>query len=125
MCANPPRHRVERRSNGFAPPPQALSNLDLNRGLASDVGPRHARKADTAYAKYIGRIGALAVSLGVGVAVATTPGVAWASPDAESDPPASTSPDSEPDASPAPTARVEVPSPSSSASPSDGSPSAD
>ncbi len=125
MCANPPRHRVERRSNGFAPPPHALSNRDLSRGPGSDVGPRHARKVETAYAKYIGRIGALAVSLGVGVAVATTPGVAWASPDAESDPPASTSPDSEPDASPAPTARVEVPSPSTSASPSDGSPSAD
>jgi YVTN family beta-propeller protein len=29
-------------------------------------------------AKYIGRVGGLAVALGVGVAVATTPGVAWA-----------------------------------------------
>jgi glucose/arabinose dehydrogenase len=32
----------------------------------------------TAYAKYIGRVGALAVALGVSGAVATTPGVAWA-----------------------------------------------
>ena len=32
------------------------------------------------YAAYIGRVGALAVALGVGVAVATTPGVAWAEP---------------------------------------------
>jgi glucose/arabinose dehydrogenase len=32
----------------------------------------------TAYAKYIGRVGALAVALGVTGAVATTPGVAWA-----------------------------------------------
>ena len=30
------------------------------------------------YAKYIGRVGGLAVALGVGIAVATTPGVAWA-----------------------------------------------
>src|SRR3954467_6156344 len=33
------------------------------------------------YAKYVGRIGGLAVALGVGVAIATTPGVAWAGPD--------------------------------------------
>ncbi|TFV61462.1 PKD domain-containing protein [Mycobacterium sp. PS03-16] len=32
----------------------------------------------TSYARYIGRVGALAVALGVGGAVATTPGVAWA-----------------------------------------------
>ncbi len=32
----------------------------------------------TTYAKYIGRVGALAVALGVTGAVATTPGVAWA-----------------------------------------------
>ena len=30
------------------------------------------------HARYIGRVGGLAVALGVGVAVATTPGVAWA-----------------------------------------------
>ncbi|MGA5464542.1 Ig-like domain-containing protein [Mycobacterium sp. NPDC050041] len=34
--------------------------------------------APTMYARYIGRVGALAVALGVGAAVATTPGVAWA-----------------------------------------------
>ena len=32
------------------------------------------------YARYVGRVGGLAVALGVGVAVATTPGVAWAEP---------------------------------------------
>lgn len=32
----------------------------------------------TMYARYVGRVGALAVALGVGAAVATTPGVAWA-----------------------------------------------
>src|SRR6478609_2442242 len=30
------------------------------------------------YAKHVGRVGALAVALGIGAAVATTPGVAWA-----------------------------------------------
>ncbi|WP_184438176.1 Ig-like domain-containing protein, partial [Mycobacterium sp. AZCC_0083] len=75
------------------------------RGLEASRSPKHARKAETTYAKYVGRIGALAVSLGVGVAVATTPGMAWAAPDADSDPGASaspgpkTSPDSKPDAS--------------------------
>jgi YVTN family beta-propeller protein len=33
------------------------------------------------YARYVGRVGGLALALGVGVAVATTPGVAWAGPD--------------------------------------------
>ena len=32
-------------------------------------------------ARYIGRVGALAVALGIGTAVANTPGVAWAEPD--------------------------------------------
>src|ERR1700759_1154981 len=37
----------------------------------------------TSYAQYVGRIGALAVALGVGVVVASSPGVAWAGPDAD------------------------------------------
>ena len=32
------------------------------------------------YARYIGRVGALAVALGVGIAVASTPGIAYAQP---------------------------------------------
>ena len=32
------------------------------------------------YSTYIGRVGALAVALGIGAAVANTPGVAWAEP---------------------------------------------
>ena len=32
------------------------------------------------YARHIGRVGALAVTLGVGVAIATTPGIAYADP---------------------------------------------
>ena len=33
------------------------------------------------HARHIGRVGALAVALGIGAAVANTPGVAWAEPD--------------------------------------------
>ena len=40
------------------------------------------------YAKYVGRVGALAVTLGVGVAMASTPGIAYAE---TSGPPSSTS----------------------------------
>ncbi|WP_304119238.1 Ig-like domain-containing protein, partial [Mycolicibacterium bacteremicum] len=49
--------------------------------LTGARGPRHVRPVDTTYAKFIGRVGALAVSLGVGVAVATTPGIAFATTD--------------------------------------------
>ena len=41
------------------------------------------------YAKYVGRVGALAVALGIGTAVTSTPGVAWAAP-SDSDSSAST-----------------------------------
>lgn len=60
------------------------------------------------HAKYVGRVGALAVALGIGAAVATTPGVAWA--DGETDkspvsdgPPAAGNP--EPDGSSTQTAK--------------------
>ncbi len=36
------------------------------------------------YARHIGRVGALAVTLGVGVAIATTPGIAYADPSVSS-----------------------------------------
>ncbi|PRC61125.1 hypothetical protein C6A85_12165, partial [Mycobacterium sp. ITM-2017-0098] len=35
-------------------------------------------------AKYIGRVGALAIALGVGAAIAAAPGVAWAETDKKS-----------------------------------------
>ena len=38
------------------------------------------------YAIYVGRIGTLAVALGIGIAVAHTPGVAWAAPETGDDP---------------------------------------
>jgi hypothetical protein len=131
MSANP-RHRAQRRANESAPRPQALaakgdhSTLGLVslRGLESSRSPRHARKVDTTYAKYIGRIGALAVSLGVGVAVATTAGVAWAAPDSDSDPPSSTSPDPESDASKPSTPGSETSAQTAPVdTPTDGSPS--
>ena len=50
------------------------------------------------YAKHIGRVGALAVALGVGAAVVALPGVAWADDPTGSSPPTSTS--SEANASP-------------------------
>ncbi|TQR86317.1 hypothetical protein D8S82_12100 [Mycobacterium hodleri] len=42
------------------------------------------------YSKFVGRVGALAVALGVGTAIATPGGVAWASPDLSGDTTAST-----------------------------------
>ena len=36
------------------------------------------------YARHIGRVGALAVTLGVGVAIATTPGISYAGPSGSS-----------------------------------------
>jgi hypothetical protein len=54
---------------------------------AQQVGSR--RRGETedtvvGHARYIGRVGALAVTLGVGVAMATTPGLAYAEPTSES-----------------------------------------
>ena len=39
------------------------------------------RSTSRGYTRYVGRTGALAVALGVGLAVANTPGVAWAAPE--------------------------------------------
>ncbi|MGE0220572.1 Ig-like domain-containing protein, partial [Mycolicibacterium sp.] len=43
-----------------------------------------ARPPRAGYARAIGRVGVLAVTLGIGVAVATSPGTAWATTDSES-----------------------------------------
>src|SRR5258708_32054804 len=58
------RHRASNRA-GAQPPPAMTAALSW---------PRSSR----GYAKYIGRVGALAVALGIGTAVATSPGLAWA-----------------------------------------------
>lgn len=47
---------------------------------------RPGRRLQPGYARYIGRVGALAVALGVGVAVATTPGIARADDTAPASP---------------------------------------
>ena len=77
MCANTSRHRAERLREGSG----ASDIWHAKELLTGARGPRHVRPVDTTYAKFIGRVGALAVSLGVGVAVATTPGVAFATTD--------------------------------------------
>ena len=41
-------------------------------------GRAQPKESNMSHARYIGRVGGLAVALGVGLAVATTPGVAWA-----------------------------------------------
>ena len=76
MSANTSRHRVRRSGASFP------LVLDV---ASQSGGPRHAIQATTNYARYIGRVGALAVSLGVGIAVATTPGMAHASTDSDTD----------------------------------------
>ena len=45
------------------------------------------------HAKHIGRVGALAVALGVGMGVATTPGVAWATADTDNAAASTSAPD--------------------------------
>src|SRR6478752_3843796 len=47
------------------------------------VGPHHGRTpflatTPTGYGRFIGRVGALAVALGIGAAIANSPGIAWA-----------------------------------------------
>ena len=89
MCADTPRHRVKRSRDGAESAPdvwharELLAEVGASDGLRR--GPRHVRPIDTTYAKFVGRVGALAVSLGVGVAVATSPGVAVASTDSDTD----------------------------------------
>ncbi|HRD12023.1 MAG TPA: hypothetical protein PLI79_09190, partial [Mycobacterium sp.] len=58
---------------------------DLVAGAGQSDGPRHARKSSSKYAVQIGRVGALAVSLGVGLAVVNGPDVAVAFAGTDSD----------------------------------------
>ena len=46
-----------------------------------DGSPTAAPRATKGFARYVGRVGALAVALGIGAAVATSPGIAVAVPD--------------------------------------------
>ncbi|MFW0152630.1 hypothetical protein ACNUDN_22840 [Mycobacterium sp. smrl_JER01] len=68
--ARPARHRVVRESaNGSAPTFWAARLLDGGTPVGS---PRHARGGGSRYAQNVGRVGALAVSLGIGLAVANS-----------------------------------------------------
>ena len=90
-------------ATAWEPRPRSLDGSAATQRAANSLSSRSAYSkptTPTAYAKYIGRVGALAVALGVSGAVATTPGVAWAddsssgsssSTASESDPTASTS----------------------------------
>ena len=51
----------------------------------AEPGSATARPARISYARYVGRIGALAVALGISGAMATTPAVAWADESSTSD----------------------------------------
>ena len=82
MCATPARHRArfqgeEASMQGFW---SARSLVDPSRGGGA---ARHVRKTSSTYVLHIGRVGALAVSLGVGFAVANSAGVAYADSDAD------------------------------------------
>lgn len=89
MCANTPRHRAG--DNSAQAGVWAARQILVNEGSTSG-GRRHAVKPNTGYARYIGRVGALAVSLGVGMAVATSPGVAYAETESDPDSPAASGP---------------------------------
>ena len=84
MCANTSKHRVGRSRTGDPAYPGVWASKVVDGGTSA--GPRHAAaKATAGYSRYVGRVGALAVSLGVGMAVAASPGVAYADTDADSD----------------------------------------
>ncbi|QVI28234.1 hypothetical protein MN2019_02250 [Mycolicibacterium neoaurum] len=78
MCAAPARHRVTRSDQSTWQASRLLESGD-DSGQA-----RHARKTTSAYALHIGRVGALAVSLGVGFAIAGTAQPAFADTGTES-----------------------------------------
>ena len=92
--------------------------------------PVHGRHS-AGCAKYIGRVGALAIALGIGAAVATSPGMAWATPEDHSstttageadatDTTTDTSADSSPSSPPSSTASDSTPATGAQTTPSTG-----
>ncbi len=77
MCAAPARHRVER-SGGPRDNEQWWLAKHLLTPSASSGAVRHARKNSANHALNVGRVGALAVSLGVGFAIANAAQPAYA-----------------------------------------------
>ena len=80
MCATPARHRVSRREPGSEREFWTVGDLVPLAGRRA----KHARPLPPKYALPIGRVGALAVSLGIGFAVAHSSGVAYADSDSDS-----------------------------------------
>ena len=83
MCSTQARHRAQHRDD-----PGAEWQFWSARGLVDRDGQRgsakHARNVPSRYASHVGRVGALAVSLGIGLAVANSSGVAYAETKSES-----------------------------------------
>src|SRR5262245_44091925 len=83
-------HRDQASPGGKGKDPAFLAS---KLGQPGSANPRPAR---ISYTRYIGRIGALAVALGISGAVATTPAVAWAdepsTPDSSSSSPSESNP---------------------------------
>ena len=87
MSARPARHNAARITDGREVGRSFWAASDLVGSAEQSSGPRHARQSSTSkYAAHVGRVGALAVFLGVGLAAANGPGiaVAFASSDADS-----------------------------------------
>ena len=84
MSARPARHSAAHMSDGPESGPAFWVASDLLAGAGQSDRRRHARKSTSKYAIYIGRVGALAVSLGVGLAVVNGPDVAVAFADSDS-----------------------------------------
>jgi hypothetical protein len=74
---------VERKDE-VAAEPGLWAAKNLLQPAAYGGAAKHARRGTSKYALHIGRVGALAVSLGVGLAVAHSSGVAYADSEADS-----------------------------------------
>ena len=82
MCAAPSHRRVLRKSETAGDPAFWLAKTRNEPGRLNRSA-KHARKDPSRFAGYVGRVGALAVTLGVGFAVANAAAVARADTDSE------------------------------------------
>ncbi|WP_347133188.1 hypothetical protein [Mycobacterium sp. DL] len=124
MCATPARHRAQRKDT-----PDCEREFWAARDLVESAGQgrsaRHTRKVQSWYAPHIGRVGALAVSLGVGLAIANTAGVAYADTDSESVSSRTESDDDSPSAGPRKSSATAGSEPNEETSSDDESPDED
>ena len=84
MCATPARHRAPRKIDSTSEGEFWAASRLLQAGQSPLV--KRVREGSSRYAVHIGRVGALAVSLGVGLAVATSSGAAFAESDTTDSP---------------------------------------